>query len=240
MSETSPRLFIVSPHFDDAVFSCGALLATHSDAVVCTVFAAAPEQNMQTDWDSKAGFPGAHESVNARTLEDNRALELFDAVPVRMPFRDGQYLDSPSISRLAAALEETIYRSTANTLLMPLGLHHADHVLVFDACCEILPRLSHLAWFAYEDAIHRRQPGVVAARLDDLERRGIVATPAHPSADHTIDAGRQTSLKREAVAAYASQLRAFGPQGYDDVFNAEHYWQLSVSRTPVRRSHPAR
>ena len=92
MSETSPRLFIVSPHFDDAVFSCGALLATHSDAVVCTVFAAAPEQNMQTDWDSKAGFPGAQESVNARTLEDNRALELFDAVPVRMPFRDGQLL----------------------------------------------------------------------------------------------------------------------------------------------------
>src|ERR1700757_1639770 len=25
MSETSPRLFIVSPHFDDAVFGCGAL-----------------------------------------------------------------------------------------------------------------------------------------------------------------------------------------------------------------------
>jgi hypothetical protein len=58
---------------------------------------------------------------------------------VRMPFRDGQYLDSPSISRLAAALEETIYRSTANTLVMPLGLHHADHALVYDACCEILP-----------------------------------------------------------------------------------------------------
>jgi len=35
MSETSPRLFIVSPHFDDAVFSCGALLAAHPDAAVC-------------------------------------------------------------------------------------------------------------------------------------------------------------------------------------------------------------
>jgi hypothetical protein len=80
----------------------------------------------------------------------------------------------------------------------------------------------------------------VEARLDDLEQRGIVATPAHPSADHTIDAERQASLKREAVAAYESQLRAFGPQGYEDVFNTEHYWQLSVARTPVRRSHPAR
>src|SRR5580698_8994511 len=180
MSETSPRLFIVSPHFDDAVFSCGALLATHPDAVVCTVFAAAPEQNMQTEWDTLAGFTSAQESVNARTLEDNRALELLDAVPVRMPFRDGQYLDSPSISRLSAALEETIYRSTANTLVMPLGLHHPDHVLAFDACCEILPRLSHIRWFAYAEAIHRCQPGVVKARLEDLAGRGIVATPAHP------------------------------------------------------------
>jgi hypothetical protein len=97
-----------------------------------------------------------------------------------------------------------------------------------------------VTWFAYEDAIHRRQPGVVAERLDDLARRGISATPAHPSADHTIDAERQAYLKREAVYAYESQLRAFGPKGYEDVFRAEHYWQLSVSRAPGRRSSPAR
>ena len=240
MSETSPRLFIVSPHFDDAVFSCGALLATHPDAVVCTVFAAPPEPDMHTEWDRKAGFASAHTSVHARTLEDDKALDVLDAVPVRMPFRDGQYLDSPSISRLAAALEETIYRSTANTLVMPLGLHHPDHVLVFDACCEILPRLSHLTWFAYADAIHRCQPGVVDARLADLAERSIVATPAHPVATgHTIGAERQALLKREAVYAYESQLRAFGPDGWEDVFGAERYWQLSASRTTGRRARKA-
>lgn len=234
MSETSPRLFVVSPHFDDAVFSCGALLAAHPDAAVCTVLAAPPAQDMQTEWDEKSGFTSAYEAVHARTLEDNRALDLLDAIPLRMPFRDGQYLDSPSITRLAAALEETIYRSTANTLVMPLGLHHSDHELVFDACCEILPRLSHLAWFGYEEAIHRRTPGVVQARLADLLKRGIVATPAHPSANHIIDASRQASLKREAINAYESQLRAFGPGQYDDVFAAERYWQLSVSRRPKK------
>jgi LmbE family N-acetylglucosaminyl deacetylase len=236
MSETSPRLFIVSPHFDDAVFSCGALLATHPDAVVCTVFAAPPEQDMHTEWDRMAGFASAQASVHARTLEDDAALDVLDAVPVRMPFRDGQYLDSPSIGRLATALEEIIYRSTANTLVMPLGLHHPDHVLAFDACCEILPRLSHLTWFAYADAIHRRQPGVVEARLADLAERGIVATPAHPAAGrHTISAERQALLKREAVYAYTSQLRVFGAHGWDDVFEAECYWQLSASRAKGRR-----
>ncbi|RFU45083.1 PIG-L deacetylase family protein [Paraburkholderia sp. DHOC27] len=240
MSETSPRLFIVSPHFDDAVFSCGALLATHPDAVVCTVFAAPPEQDMHTEWDRLAGFASAHASVHARTLEDDAALEVLEAVPVRMPFRDAQYFDSPSIARLAAALEETIYRSTANTLVMPLGLHHPDHVLAYDACCEILPRLSHLTWFAYAEAIHRRQPGVVDARLADLEARGIVATPAHPALDsHTIDVQRQALLKREAVYAYASQLRAFGPHGWEDVFGDERYWQLSVSREKGRRAKKA-
>ena len=236
MSETSLRLFVVSPHFDDAVFSCGALLATHPDAVVCTVFAAPPEQDMHTKSDNEAGFASAHEAVHARTLEDNHALEVLDAIPVRMPFCDGQYLDSPSIGKLAAALEETIYRSTANTLLMPLGLVHPDHALVFDACCEILPRLSHLAWFAYEEAIHRRVPGVVQARMVDLAQRGIVATPAHPADGHTLDAERQAFLKREAVYAYESQLRTFGPHGCDDAFAAERYWQLSVSRTPGHRT----
>ncbi|RDJ99477.1 PIG-L family deacetylase [Paraburkholderia lacunae] len=234
MSETSPRLFIVSPHFNDAVFSCGALLAAHPDAAVCTVFAAPPEQAMHTEWDEKSGFTDAHQAVHARTLEDNRALEVLDAIPLRMPFRDGQYLDSPSIATLEAALEEIIYRSTANTLLMPLGLKHADHQRVYEACCEILPRLSHLTWFGYEEAIHRRTPGVVQARLADLARRGIVATPAHPSAHHTIDPERQALLKREAVNAYESQLRAFGAGNYEDVFATERYWQLSVCRRPKK------
>jgi LmbE family N-acetylglucosaminyl deacetylase len=230
MSETSPRLFIVSPHFDDAVFSCGALLAEHPDAAVCTVFAAPPEQPMHTEWDANSGFNDAHQAIHERTLEDNRALEVLDAIPLRMPFRDSQYSDSPSIGKLAAALEETIYRTTANTLLMPLGLYHDDHVRVFEACCEILPRLSHLTWFGYEEAIHRRTPGVVQARLADLAQRGIVATPAQPSASYTIDPQRRAQLKREAVNAYESQLRAFGAGNYDDIFATERYWQLSAGR----------
>lgn len=236
MSETSPRLFIVSPHFDDAVFSCGALLAAHPDAAVCTVFAAPPAHEMQTEWDARSGFSSAHEAMRARTIEDNNALAALDAIPVRMPFRDGQYLDSPSISKLAAALEEIIYGSTANTLLMPVGLFHSDHELVSDACCEVLPRLAHLTWFAYEEAIHRRQPGVVEARLAELARRDIGATPAHPDALHAIDPARQTLIKRDAVNAYASQLRAFGPHACDDVFAPERYWQLSVKRRPARHA----
>lgn len=37
-------------------------------------------------------------------------------------------------------------------------------------------------------------------------------------------------LKREAVGAYASQLKAFGPEGYDDVFCAERCWKLELAK----------
>jgi len=70
----------------------------------------------------------------------------------------------------------------------------------------------------------------VQARLADLAQRGIVATPDYPNASHTIDLPRRLQLKREAVNAYASQLRAFGAGNYDDVFAAERYWQLSAGR----------
>jgi hypothetical protein len=33
-------------------------------------------------------------------------------------------------------------------------------------------------------------------------------------------------MKRQAVEAYASQLKAFGPNGYDDVYCNERFWKL--------------
>ncbi|MBV8627080.1 MAG: PIG-L family deacetylase, partial [Paraburkholderia sp.] len=105
------------------------------------------------------------------------------------------------------------------------------------ACCEMLPRLSHLTWFGYEEGIQRRMPGVVDARLADLAQRGIVATQASSPVvtAHTIDPQRQAFLKREAVSAYVSHLQALGPQLCEDVFAPERYWQLSVARQSGRR-----
>ncbi|ASL48945.1 hypothetical protein bAD24_p01230 (plasmid) [Burkholderia sp. AD24] len=59
------RLFVVSPHLDDAVLGCGLTLAAHSDANVSTAFTAAPEHDMTTDWDRDPGFAGVR--GNART-----------------------------------------------------------------------------------------------------------------------------------------------------------------------------
>lgn len=238
MSETHPRLLILSPHFGDAVFGCGALLATYPDTAVCTVFAAAPEHAVHTDADAQCGFRTAQQALRARRLEDDAALAMFDAIPIRLPFRDRQYLDPPSLATLTAALEEAIYGSTANTLLMPLGLHDDDHALVYDACCELLPRLAHLAWFGYEEACGGGWPGPVEKRLADLAQRGIAATPARPDSRHTLDPARQVLAKHNAVRLYASRLRdTAAPAG--ELLAPEHYWRLATT-TPRRHAPPVR
>lgn len=239
MSETHPRLLVVSPHFGDAVFGCGTLLATCPDAAVCTVFAAAPEHDVHTMIDARSGFANAQQALRTRMREDDTALAQFDAIPIRMPFRDRQYLDPPSLATLTAALEEAIYVSTANTLVMPFGLFDADNALVFDACCEILPRLAHLAWFGYEEAFYRQLPGLVQARLVDLARRGIVATPALVDTRHTLDTARQILAKHEAVCAYASRLHDCSARG-GDLLAPERYWRFDVARPNGSRHRNAR
>ncbi|HTH59025.1 MAG TPA: PIG-L family deacetylase [Paraburkholderia sp.] len=223
MSETHPRLLILSPHFGDAVFGCGTLLATYPDTAVCTIFAAAPEHDLHTDADAQCGFDTAHEALRTRVLEDNTALAMFDAIPIRLPFRDRQYLDPPSLATLTAALEEAIYVSTANTLVMPLGMPDPDHALVFDACCDLLPRLAHLAWFGYEEAFYQALP--VDAHFDDLARCGIVATPARPDTQHSLDPARQALAKYDAACIYASRLRGTHAGA---LLAPERYWRLDA------------
>lgn len=230
MSETHPRLLILSPHFGDAVFGCGTLLAAYPDTAVCTVFAAAPEHAVRTDADVRCGFDTPQEALRTRRREDDAALALFDAIPIRLPFRDRQYLDPPSLATLTAALEEAIYGSTANTLVMPLGLTDADHALVFDACCELLPRLAHLSWFGYEEAFYRERFDPVPLRVADLARRGIAATPAMPDTQHALDPARQVLVKHDAVRAYASRLRD-GEARHGEWLAPERYWRLD----PVAR-----
>jgi len=230
MSETHPRLLILSPHFGDAVFGCGTLLATYPDAAVCTVFAAAPEHDVRTRADAQCGFDGAHHALRTRRLEDDAALATFDATPIRLPFSARQYLDPPSLAKLTAALEEAIYGSTANTLLMPLGLADDDHALVYDACCELLPRLAHLAWFGYEGACGPDLPALAQARVADLARRGIAATPARPDTRHTLDPARRVLAKHHAVCLYASRRHSGKLRGghEDDPLAPERYWRLDV------------
>src|SRR4051812_33085440 len=99
-------MVVISPHLDDAVFSCGEWLAGHPGATVVTVFAGVPTVGDRlTEWDARCGFGSAAEAVMVRRDEDRRAQALVEADAVWLDFTDSQYGESPDDSSVVAALE---------------------------------------------------------------------------------------------------------------------------------------
>ena len=217
-------LAVISPHLDDGVFACGEMLAAHPGSVVVTVFAGTPADPAQaTDWDARCGFGSAGEAVAARRAEDRRALARLGAHSHWLEFGDSQYGATPGCDDVATALETALDTVSADTVLYPLGLFHSDHRLVHAAARAVLARRRAWRAFAYEDALYRALSGLLQERLAALRADGVAATPVDFSS-----AGVHAKAKARAVRDYASQLRAFGPDGYGDTQAPERCWELSV------------
>ena len=215
-------LTVVSPHLDDAVFSCGALLERAREARVITVFAGTPGDVRLTDWDRRCGFPGAGEAMRTRRAEDAQALTRLGAAPVWLELLDAQYGAAYRPADVERQLAPA-FDHARGVVAVPLGLFHSDHALVHDACMGLCDRHPGLEWLFYEDVPYRRLPGLVQERLAALLRAGRRLTPI---------AGPPASRAKElAVRAYASQLRAFGEGGYDDTSLPERYWKLEIPCT---------
>jgi LmbE family N-acetylglucosaminyl deacetylase len=215
-------LVVVSPHLDDGVFSCGALLARYPGARVITALAGLPPGNVAlTEWDRASGFASSAQAVAARRDEDRAGLAVLDAEPCWLDFPDNQYGGSPDAEQLAAALLAVIERAGAATVLLPLGLFHSDHLLTHAAGRLAVDRL-RVRCGLYEDAIYRRYPGLRDEKLRTLASEGVRLSPCTVRAD--------TARKRAAVACYRSQLGALGTPGrpgHHDVFADERYWWLT-------------
>ena len=226
-------MLVISPHLDDGVFGCGGWLAGHPGSTVLTVFAGAPPAHLPlTDWDARSVFVSGSEAVRVRREEDRRALAMLEATPCWLDFADSQYGASPSVEAVAGVLRDELLRRRPDLVLYPLGLFHSDHRLVHEACRLALAGLDGVDSAAYEDALYRGMRGVLQARLAALAAAGIVATPAAPDPlragrpQATADVARAVRLKARAVAAYASQLRAFGAGGHADLDRPERGWRL--------------
>ncbi|HEY7521910.1 MAG TPA: PIG-L family deacetylase [Methylomirabilota bacterium] len=217
-------MVVVSPHLDDAVLGCSAVLAAHPGAVVVTVFAGRPAPASRLPpWDAAAGFRAGDDVVGARRDEDRAALRLLRAVPVWLPFLDAQYEHSPGVDAVVAALEAALTALRTSAVCVPLGLFHSDHVLTHAAALHVLRRHPTWRWLAYEEPMYRRVPGAVVERLASLATAGIRA----------IACGSLSPppLKREAMECYASQLRALassGRPGITDALAPERYWTLAA------------
>lgn len=235
----SKQITVISPHLDDAVFSCGYLLAESRDALVITVFAGVPDAGIQAaPWDTATGFSSGYQAVLARRDEDSESMRRLGATGTWLNFWDGQYGRSYQTTDLVPALK-TILQQRGGTILFPMGLVHPDHLLTSNACLAVREALRTqpyiedgatdlpINWFVYEEAVYRRVPGMAAARIASWKQAGIgMCAVKFPS----------SSLKRKAhaVAAYQSQLPLFGALKRVDMILPEHYWRLDPDQPILR------
>jgi LmbE family N-acetylglucosaminyl deacetylase len=240
MSLDHTPLLIVSPHLDDAVFSCSDWMAQQADVLVGTVFTATPAGTaMHTEWDARCGFVDAQLAMRARVAEDDRALSLLHAHPERLSFLDRQYGERPAADAIAQALEALIVAHRCGSVMIPLGLCHPDHDLVHRACLRVLTANPQLRWLGYEEAPYRRVEGLVQRRLIALADNQVVATPVALASSVEMHSGNAaaddiTELTRKAVGAYQSQLLGFDALDAAEFYLPGRYWQLVHAPADLR------
>jgi LmbE family N-acetylglucosaminyl deacetylase len=229
-SRGAAPLFVVSPHLDDAVFSCGMLLASHPGSIVCTVFCGEPLPPQKTDWDRRAGHRDSSDALRSRVAEDERALSIVGAHAIRLPFLDSQYGATPPIDDLVQALTHAWRKTGSARLVAPLGLFHSDHLLVGDACRSLVRAQRPPHPLLYEDALYRAIRGLARRRCEALANEGFVLTPLDEQTAAALRRPGAANAKWRAVHAYRSQLRAFDDAHPHDLVEPERY--VVIDRAP--------
>jgi len=218
LSQDAPgRWIYVSPHFDDAVYSCGGAIreqARRGEAVeVWTVCAGDPPPGSLSDQAKRIhdewGTGSAAETVALRRLEDQKALGIVgaggrsfdvpDCIYRRSPAGETLYPDGLTGGRhpaeaglegeIASALSQQL--TAQDVLVCPLAVgSHVDHVLT-RAAVERLGR--PLRYYAEVPYLFNDPVALSAAT------RGMRAD-LHPIPEESLDAWLA------GIAAYASQI----------------------------------
>lgn len=201
-------LTIVSPHLDDAVFSCANLMATQP-ATVITVFAGIPDSDTPaTHFDQAAGFKTAAAAVLARRAEDRMACESLGATVIHLDHLDDQYRRGqpvPDLNDLTEVLALTL------DVIMPLGLRHPDHEIVARACAP------------YAAGAYGELPYAVLWPQYTNTALAALADRAPARVTRTVGVAA-IMAKRRAIGCYQSQLAG---TDLDALGRLERYWALS-------------
>jgi len=208
---------VLSPHLDDAVFSCWDLLRSDRNVVVVTVFAGEPPPGICGPWDAQTGSTDSRVRVGERIAEDRAALGHAGRVGTHLPFLDEQY--QPGEQDLADGLCRLV--EPADAVYAPAGVAgpdgepNFDHVRVRDAALALRDDVCFYADLPYAVASHFRLP-------DELEPLGLVRRPVDIPDD---------TLERKLAAAreYRSQLDGM-KRGHGDFLGRhglgrELYWE---------------
>jgi LmbE family N-acetylglucosaminyl deacetylase len=199
------QLLVLSPHFDDAVLSCGELIGCRPGTVVATVCSGVPGSGVTAspEWDAPTtGCSLANEAVRCRTEEDQRALSILGAKQRGLGLVDELYRppeDRHEVARAGkAALEALLDELRPRTVVFPIGLgaQGSDHDLAQEIAVAALEPRRWCHGVAYAELPYLfRNPERLPIRLPWLGTTQPIAGPTLPG-----------STKGDAVRCYATQL----------------------------------
>lgn len=227
-------LLVVSPHLDDVVLSCFALVARPEQMTVLHACTSAPDPAVSTEWDALCGFADSDEADAKRKDEERAAFAGTPHQFREVGLLDGQYLDGYRPEAQLQAISDAVTAwiddvGTPCTVAMPIGagrsdaalaprarlfakatrwsifFAHADHLATRDATLAAAANRDGVEVLFYEDYPYLvSQRGTSAAR-EMTTRLGIGA------ALEAVDVAVDRVEKARRLQAYVSQLPALFP-----------------------------
>ncbi|HZH47524.1 MAG TPA: PIG-L family deacetylase, partial [Roseococcus sp.] len=155
-----PRAVAISPHLDDAAFSCGGVLARLArlgwEVVVCTTFTAsvAAPRGFALACQTDKGLGPEVDYMALRRAEDAAACAALGATPLWLPFAEAPHRGYNSAAALfgppapgdaimgplLASLSHHLRAGPLDLVLAPQAIGgHVDHVLLVEALRLALP-----------------------------------------------------------------------------------------------------
>jgi LmbE family N-acetylglucosaminyl deacetylase len=212
-----PIALALSPHLDDAAFSCGGTLAMLAEGgwqvVMATLFTGSvPEpQGFALACQLDKGLPAEVDYMALRRDEDRAAAAALGiAAPTHLPFREAPHRgygsapelfeetrdDDAIVPDLARALADLVAAVRPDLLLSPQAIGgHVDHVQMVRALDAVGARLPVLWWRDFPYTVRKAAPKEpLRARFTDLGEREIRLTAA------------AEVRKAAACAAYGTQI----------------------------------
>lgn len=217
---------ILSPHFDDAVFSLGGLIQKESaHTTVLTFFAGTPATPLSSHWDRMCGFLNSTEAIAVRAHEDRDALGylgLDEKAIVHFAYLDKQYRSKHhSLQKLCEQMSRDLYTIVQSytgkhiRLFIPMMSLHEDHRIVRNVALTLYKKhlldKNTVEVYLYQDIpytflsyLKKRifHPFSSTSTVLDLLQPAIVpCTPEVIELTH-----EQSQRKRIAAKKYASQF----------------------------------
>lgn len=219
------RHIYLSPHFDDAVLSCGGSIGLQTacglKVLIITAFAGVPPADLQPggfvrETHQRMGLPASpQEAVQMRRREDKEAVSTLGADSFWLEHLDAIYRGDPPYyqndealfgqidpndysldEQLGAFLLEVYRRAPLATFYVPLGIgHHVDHQLCCSAGDRLAQQGANLKF--YEDFPYVATPGALDARRRELGS-GLE--------EELVEVSGTLRLKEDAIACYKSQI----------------------------------